>query len=118
MLLPPDWLLNDTSTSVVVVHDNVNENMELDTELTTNEESENTEVTADTNETVENEVSEVTLETEILETEDFEAKYNDALTEIEQLKAQITELTPYKLAVERLKEKRLKTTFLLNMTHV
>ena len=81
--------------------DNVNENMELDTELTTNEESENTEVTADTNETVEDEVFEVTLETEILETEDFEAKYNDALTEIEQLKAQITELTPYKLAVEK-----------------
>ena len=84
--------------------DNVNENMELDTELNTNEELENTEdteTTPEVKENVEDEVYEVELKTEILESEDFEAKYNEALAEIEQLKAQITELTPYKLAVEK-----------------
>ena len=73
-----------------------NEVIELETETTVEEEVTETE-TVKTEEIVEPE-----------ETVDYEAKYNDAMSEIESLKAQIAELTesvesltPYKLAAEK-----------------
>lgn len=87
---------------------NVAENMtmELETEEIVETETEivdeTTEEVAEVDETTEEE----TAEEEV--TVDYEAKYNDALSEIETLKAQVTELTqsvdaltPYKLAAEK-----------------
>ena len=87
---------------------NVAENMtmELETEEIVETETENveeaTEEVAEVDETTEEE----TAEEEV--TVDYEAKYNDALSEIETLKAQVSELTqsvealtPYKLAAEK-----------------
>ena len=82
-----------------------NTNMELETteEIAVGE--------AATEEVVETETAEAEIETEPETQEevvDYEAKYNDAVTEIESLKAQIAELsasvdalTPYKLAAEK-----------------
>ena len=82
-----------------------NTNMELETteEITVEE--------TVTEEVVETETAEAEIETEPETQEevvDYEAKYNDAVTEIESLKAQIAELsasvdalTPYKLAAEK-----------------
>lgn len=81
-----------------------NENMNLENE--TVEEVETEEVVA--TEEVETEETVPTEEVAEEETVDYEAKYNDAISEIEALKAQIAELTesvesltPYKLAAEK-----------------
>ena len=87
---------------------NVAENMtmELETEEIVETETEiveeTTEEVAEVDETTEEETAEVEV------TVDYEAKYNDALGEIETLKAQVAELTqsvetltPYKLAAEK-----------------
>lgn len=87
---------------------NVAENMtmELETEEIVETETEiveeTTEEVAEVDETIEEEATEGEV------TVDYEAKYNDALSEIETLKAQVTELTqsvealtPYKLAAEK-----------------
>ena len=69
-------------------------------EVETTEEVVETEETTDVEETETEAVDEV-AETEEFETVDYEAKYNDAMAEIETLKAEIEALTPYKLAAEK-----------------
>jgi outer membrane murein-binding lipoprotein Lpp len=80
--------------------------MELETEEIVETETEiveeTTEEVAEVDETTEEEATEEEV------TVDYEAKYNDALSEIETLKAQVAELTqsvetltPYKLAAEK-----------------
>ena len=69
-------------------------------EVETTEEVVETEETTDVEET-ETEAVEEVAETEEFETVDYEAKYNDAMTEIATLKAEIEALTPYKLAAEK-----------------
>ena len=94
-----------------------NKEMELDTEeiveTGTEETTEEVAVEVESEEVVEEtaevETEETTEEVETTEeTVDYEAKYNDAISEIETLKAQIAELTqsvealtPYKLAAEK-----------------
>ena len=85
---------------------NENMTMELETEEIVETETEiveeTTEEVAEVDETTEEEAAEEEV------TVDYEAKYNDALSEIETLKAQVAELTqsvetltPYKLAAEK-----------------
>lgn len=85
---------------------NENMTMELETEEVVESEAEiveeTTEEVAEVDETTEEEAAEEEV------TVDYEAKYNDALSEIETLKAQVAELTqsvealtPYKLAAEK-----------------
>lgn len=85
--------------------ENTNENMQLNTEETTNEVEVTDEDAAEATE-------ETGTETETTESEevpvDYEAKYNEAIAEIEKLNTQIVELNnnietlmPYKLAVEK-----------------
>lgn len=87
---------------------NVAENMtmELETEEIVETETEIVEETTEEVAEVDETTEEETAEEEV--TIDYEAKYNDALSEIETLKAQVTELTqsvealtPYKLAAEK-----------------
>ena len=86
--------------------DNTNENMQFDTEEVTIDE------VADTDETIEltEEITEPETTTSEIEepSVDYEAKYNEAVAEIEKLNAQIAELNsnvetlmPYKLAAEK-----------------
>lgn len=87
---------------------NVAENMtmELETEEIVETETEIVEETTEEVAEVDETTEEETAEEEV--TVDYEAKYNDALSEIETLKAQVEELTqsvealtPYKLAAEK-----------------
>lgn len=87
---------------------NVAENMtmELETEEIVETETENVEETTEEVAEVDETTEEETAEEEVAV--DYEAKYNDALSEIETLKAQVAELTqsvealtPYKLAAEK-----------------
>lgn len=65
---------------------------------TTEEVVESTESETETDEGVVETVEEEAIESE---TVDYEAKYNDAMTEIAMLKAEIETLAPYKLAAEK-----------------
>ena len=85
---------------------NENMTMELETEEVVESEAEIVEETTEEVAEVDETTEEETTEEEV--TVDYEAKYNDALSEIETLKAQVAELTqsvealtPYKLAAEK-----------------
>lgn len=88
---------------------NTEEIVEAETEQITEEVTVEVESEEVVEETAEVETEETTDEVETTEeTVDYEAKYNDAISEIETLKAQIAELTqsvealtPYKLAAEK-----------------
>jgi outer membrane murein-binding lipoprotein Lpp len=85
---------------------NENMTMELETEEVVETETEIVEETTEEVAEVDETTEEETTEEEV--TVDYETKYNDALSEIETLKAQVAELTqsvealtPYKLAAEK-----------------
>lgn len=98
------FALNEEEGETMDNNDNMT--MELETEEVVESESEIVEETTEEVAEVDETTEEETTEEEV--TVDYEAKYNDALSEIETLKAQVVELTqsvealtPYKLAAEK-----------------